>query len=53
MIEVYLSREEGKILEFKENTKSLHKIINTIIAFANTAGGTLIIGIKDKTTPLL
>jgi len=49
MIEMYLSKKEGKHLEFKENTKSLSKIIHTIIAFANTAGGTLIIGIKDRT----
>ena len=49
MIETYLSKEEGKTLEFKENIKSLPKIINTIIAFANTAGGTIVIGIKDRT----
>ncbi|MCA9485776.1 MAG: putative DNA binding domain-containing protein [Nanoarchaeota archaeon] len=48
MIEVYLSKTEGKHLEFKENTKSLQKIIHTIIAFANTAGGTIIVGIRDK-----
>lgn len=53
MIETYLSRKEGKHLEFKENTKSLSKIINTIIAFANTAGGTLIIGIKDGTKEVI
>lgn len=49
MLEELLTKEEGKTLEFKENTKSLPKIIQTIVAFANTAGGTLIIGIKDKT----
>lgn len=49
MLEELLTKEEGKILEFKENTKSLQKIIQTIVAFANTAGGTLVIGIKDKT----
>lgn len=27
---------------------SPNRIINTIIAFANTAGGTIIIGVKDK-----
>lgn len=53
MIEAYLSKEEGKTLEFKENAKPLQKIINTIIAFANTAGGTLVIGIKDKTKEVL
>lgn len=48
MIEAYLSKKEGKHLEFKENTSSLSKIIHTIIAFANTAGGTIIIGVKDS-----
>ncbi|MCE5293503.1 MAG: putative DNA binding domain-containing protein [Chlamydiales bacterium] len=49
MIEELLSQSENKILEFKENTKTLHNIIKTIIAFANTSGGTLIIGVQDKT----
>lgn len=48
MLEELLTKEEGKTLEFKENTKSLQKIVQTIVAFANTAGGTLIIGVKDK-----
>jgi len=49
MLKELLMRQEGKTLEFKENTQGLQKIIQTIIAFANTAGGTIIIGIKDKT----
>lgn len=49
MLEELLSRNEGKTLEFKENTQSLQKIVQTIIAFANTAGGTLLIGIKNET----
>ncbi len=53
MLEELLTKEEGKILEFKENTKSLQKIIQTIVAFANTAGGTLIIGITDKTKEVI
>lgn len=53
MLEKLLTKEEGKTLEFKENTKSLLKIIQTIVAFANTAGGTLIIGIKDKTKKVI
>lgn len=53
MLEELLTKEEGKTLEFKENTKSLSKIIQTIVAFANTAGGTLIIGIKDKTKEVI
>lgn len=49
MLEKLLSNEEGKTLEFKENTQSLQKIVQTVIAFANTAGGTLIVGVRDKT----
>ena len=49
MIEKYLRLNEGKTLEFKENTDSLKSITRTVIAFANTAGGTLVIGIRDKT----
>ncbi len=48
MIESLLAKEESKTLEFKENTSSLAKIVQTAIAFANTAGGTIIIGIRDK-----
>lgn len=53
MLEELLTKEEGKTLEFKENTKSVPKIIQTIVAFANTAGGTLVIGIKDKTKEII
>ncbi len=53
MLEDLLAKDEGKTLEFKENTKSLQKIIQTVIAFANTAGGTIVIGIKDKTKEVM
>ena len=53
MLEELLTKEEGKTIEFKENTKSLQKIVQTIVAFANTAGGTLVIGIKDKTKDVI
>jgi ATP-dependent DNA helicase RecG len=38
---------EGKTLEFKRDLSSLQPILKTLIAFANTAGGTLVIGIQD------
>ncbi len=49
MLEELLARPESKTLEFKENANSLSKIIQTVVAFANTAGGTLVIGIQDRT----
>jgi len=48
MLELLITQNESKTLEFKENTKSLTSIVKTVIAFANTAGGTIVIGIKDK-----
>jgi predicted HTH transcriptional regulator len=53
MIEDLLREEEGKTLEFKENTKNLDSIINTVIAFANTAGGKILIGIRNKTKEIV
>ena len=42
-----LSQPEGKTLEFKRNLSSLRPILKTLVGFANTAGGTLIIGRSD------
>lgn len=42
-----LSQPEGKTLEFKSGLSSLKPILKTLVAFANTAGGTLIIGRSD------
>ncbi len=53
MIEEILKGNEGKTLEFKENTQSLNGIIKTIIAFSNTAGGTIVIGVEDKTKKIV
>ncbi|MCH9627341.1 MAG: hypothetical protein S4CHLAM2_09780 [Chlamydiales bacterium] len=53
MIESLLAQEEGKTLEFKENTSSLAKIVQTAIAFANSAGGTIVVGIRDKTKEIV
>jgi ATP-dependent DNA helicase RecG len=43
-----LKTPEGKTLEFKRDLSSHRGITHTIIAFANTAGGTLVIGVEDK-----
>ena len=39
-----LSQPEGKTLEFKRDFSSLKPILKTLVAFANTAGGTLVVG---------
>ncbi len=43
-----LKLHEGKTLEFKRDLSSPEGILRTIVAFANTAGGTLLIGVEDK-----
>lgn len=47
-IEQLLKNPESKTLEFKQNLNSPMRIMNTIIAFANTAGGIIIVGVEDK-----
>lgn len=47
MLESLVVQNESRTLEFKENAKSLLPIIKTVIAFANTSGGNVIIGIRD------
>ena len=41
---------EGKTLEYKRNTDSLISVLKSIIAFANTAGGIILIGVDDDGT---
>lgn len=53
MLETLLSQNEGKIIEFKESSKALNGIIKTVIAFANTAGGTIVIGVRDGSKELI
>ncbi|MBI4881158.1 MAG: putative DNA binding domain-containing protein [Planctomycetes bacterium] len=48
LIEV-LKRAEGKTLEFKRDLSSPDGVLKAVVAFANTAGGTLLIGVADKT----
>lgn len=44
-----LKRSEGKTLEFKRDLSSPDGVLRSIVAFANTAGETLLIGVEDKT----
>lgn len=41
---------EGQTLEFKRDTSSLDPILKAVIAFANTAGGVILIGVDDDGT---
>ncbi|MBE0635346.1 putative DNA binding domain-containing protein [Candidatus Bipolaricaulota bacterium] len=43
-----LRRSEGKTLEFKRDLSSPKGVLHTLVAFANTAGGILLIGVEDK-----
>jgi len=45
-----LSLPEGKTLEFKRDLTSLRPILKTLVAFSNTAGGTLIVGKNNDGT---
>jgi len=44
-----LKRPEGKTLEFKRDLSSPEGVLRTLVAFANTAGGILLIGVQDGT----
>jgi predicted HTH transcriptional regulator len=44
-----LKRPEGKTLEFKRDLSSPLGVLRTIVAFANTAGGVLLLGVEDRT----
>jgi Putative DNA-binding domain len=48
LIEV-LQRPEGKTLEYKRDLSSPDGLLKTLVAFANTAGGVLAIGVEDGT----
>ncbi len=42
-----LSRPEGRTLDFKRQEVGLQKAIKALVAFANSAGGTLVLGVGD------
>lgn len=43
-----IRKGEGKTIEFKEIMPSADKLAKTVIAFANMAGGKIIIGVSDR-----
>jgi ATP-dependent DNA helicase RecG len=42
-----LTRPEGKTLEFKRDSSGHTALLRTVCAYANTAGGTLVVGVTD------
>lgn len=48
-----ISMPEGKTLEFKRDLSSPRNILKTLVAFANTAGGRLLIGVEDGSRNVL
>ena len=44
-----LSRPEGKTLEFKRDLSSPEGVLKALVAFANTSGGVLLLGVEDGT----
>ncbi len=44
-----LKRTEGKTLEFKRDLSSAAGVLRSVVALANTAGGTILIGVEDGT----
>lgn len=39
---------EGDTLDFKKTISSVHKIAKTMVAFANTRGGSILVGVNDN-----
>lgn len=44
-----VSRHEGKTLEFKRDLSSPEGVLKAIVAFANTSGGVIVLGVEDGT----
>ncbi|HUY72215.1 MAG TPA: ATP-binding protein, partial [Gaiellaceae bacterium] len=47
-----LAQPEGKTLDFKRDLSGKKGVLKDLVAFANTSGGVLVIGVDDdKTVP--
>jgi len=44
-----LTKHEGKTLEFKRDLSSPVNVLRSIVAFANSSGGILLLGVEDET----
>jgi len=43
-----ISQPEGSTLDFKRDLSSLAKVVRTVAAIANTANGTVVVGVDDE-----
>ncbi len=48
-VDLLLKRHEDKTLEFKRDLSSPARVIATLVAFANSAGGVVALGVEDGT----
>lgn len=48
LIHQFLRSEEGEQLDFKQSINKRDRIAKTLVAFANTQGGKIIVGISDN-----
>ncbi len=48
-----LKQPEGKTLEYKRDLSSPEGVLRSIVAFANTAGGVLLVGVESRTRRVL
>jgi len=47
-LKTLLRTSEGLTIDFKQSITSAPKIAKTLVAFANSEGGTIVIGVSDK-----
>lgn len=47
-LEKLIAKGEGEQLDFKQSISNAKKIAKTLVAFANTTGGKLLIGVNDS-----
>jgi ATP-dependent DNA helicase RecG len=53
LLEDLLRQNESKTLEFKRDLSSPGPALRTVVAFANSAGGRLVIGVEDRTRAVI
>lgn len=49
-LEDFLQQHESETLDFKRDLSGIDGIVKTVCAFANTVGGTVVIGVEDDRT---